>query len=91
MKLQPFQTLKHYNKKNLPKDILAGIIIMASFVPLSIPSPTMADPTSAAGAASTPKINFGDVENNPNRMIGELFELAEHIAETLKTINLSSL
>ena len=36
MKLQPFQTLKHYNKKNLPKDILAGIIIMAVSIPISM-------------------------------------------------------
>lgn len=36
MKLQPFQTLKHYDKKNFPKDILAGIIIMAVSIPISM-------------------------------------------------------
>ena len=36
MKLQPFQPLKHYDKKNLPKDILAGIIIMAVSIPISM-------------------------------------------------------
>lgn len=36
MRVQPFQTLKHYNKKNLPKDILAGIIIMAVSIPISM-------------------------------------------------------
>jgi hypothetical protein len=43
---------------------------MASFVPPSMPSPTIAEPINAAGAASTPKINCGDVEKSPNKMIG---------------------
>ena len=30
------QTIKHYNKKNLAKDILAGIIIMAVSIPISM-------------------------------------------------------
>lgn len=36
MKLQLAQTLKHYDRKNLPKDILAGIIIMAVSIPISM-------------------------------------------------------
>ena len=30
------QTIRHYNKKNLAKDILAGIIIMAVSIPISM-------------------------------------------------------
>ena len=30
------QTIRHYNKKNLAKDILAGIIIMAVSIPISL-------------------------------------------------------
>ena len=180
MKLQPFQTLKHYNKKNLPKDILAGIIIMAVSIPISMgyaqiaglpavyglygsvfpiilfglfsTSPQFifgvdAAPAALVGSAivglgiesgtkeamaAVPVLTFfvalwllafyfmkaGKLVNFisapvmggfitgicttiilmqvPKLMggtagVGELFELAEHIAETLKTINLSSL
>ena len=34
-KLSVAPTLKNYDKKNLPKDILAGIIIMAVSIPIS--------------------------------------------------------
>lgn len=30
------QTIRHYNKKKLAKDILAGIIIMAVSIPISM-------------------------------------------------------
>ena len=43
---------------------------MATLLPASIPMPSTAAPTSAAGAASTPNINCGDVENRANNMIG---------------------
>jgi len=43
---------------------------MASCDPAGIPSVAIAAPTIAAGAASTPKINWGDVENRANRIIG---------------------
>lgn len=36
MKLQLAQTMKHYEKKNLMKDIIAGIIIMAVSIPISM-------------------------------------------------------
>lgn len=36
MKLQLAQTIKNYDRKNLPKDILAGIIIMAVSIPISM-------------------------------------------------------
>ena len=35
-KLSVAPTLKNYDKKNLPKDILAGIIIMAVSIPISM-------------------------------------------------------
>ncbi len=169
MRVQPFQTLKHYNKKNLPKDILAGIIIMAVSIPISMgyaqiaglpavyglygsvfpiilfglfsTSPQFifgvdAAPAALVGSkeamAAVPVLTFfvalwllafyfmkaGKLVNFisapvmggfitgicttiilmqvPKLMggtagVGELFELAEHIAETLKTINLPSL
>ena len=36
MKLELAQTIRHYNKKDLPGDILAGIIIMAVSIPISM-------------------------------------------------------
>ena len=36
MKVTIAQTLQHYEKKNLPKDICAGIIIMAVSIPISM-------------------------------------------------------
>ncbi len=36
MKIRLLQTLQGYDKKNLPKDILAGIIIMAVSIPISM-------------------------------------------------------
>ncbi len=36
MKLELAQTIRHYNKKNLPGDILAGLIIMAVSIPISM-------------------------------------------------------
>ena len=36
MKLNIAPTLKNYNFKNLPKDLLAGIIIMAVSIPISM-------------------------------------------------------
>lgn len=36
MKISFAATLKNYNKKNLPKDILTGIIIMAVSIPISM-------------------------------------------------------
>ena len=36
MKISFATTLKNYNKKNLPKDILTGIIIMAVSIPISM-------------------------------------------------------
>ena len=164
MRVQPFQTLKHYNKKNLPKDILAGIIIMAVSIPISMgyaqiaglpavyglygsvfpiilfglfsTSPQFifgvdAAPAALVGSAivglgiesgtkeamaavpvltffvalwllafyfmkAGKLVNFIILMQVPKLMggtagVGELFELAEHIAETLKTINLPSL
>lgn len=35
-KLSVAPTLKNYDKKNFPKDILAGIIIMAVSIPISM-------------------------------------------------------
>ena len=36
MRVTIAQTLQHYEKKNLPKDICAGIIIMAVSIPISM-------------------------------------------------------
>ena len=36
MKIQLAQTLRDYDKKNLPKDIVAGLIIMAVSIPISM-------------------------------------------------------
>lgn len=36
MNLKLAQTLRHYDTKNLPKDILAGLIIMAVSIPISM-------------------------------------------------------
>ena len=180
MRVTIAQTLQHYEKKNLPKDICAGIIIMAVSIPISMgyaqiaglpavyglygsvfpillfalfsTSPQFifgvdAAPAALVGSAivglgiesgtkeamaAVPVLTFfvalwllafyfmkaGKLVNFisapvmggfitgicttiilmqvPKLMggtagVGELFELAEHIAETLKTINLSSL
>ena len=52
------------------KNVITGTTASASLEPLCIFIPRSADPTNAAGAASTPKMNCGDVENNANKMIG---------------------
>ena len=36
MKVTLAQTMRHYEKKNLAKDILAGLIIMAVSIPISM-------------------------------------------------------
>ena len=36
MKIQLAQTLRDYDKKNLPKDMFAGLIIMAVSIPISM-------------------------------------------------------
>lgn len=36
MKLSLAHTLRHYDKRNIGKDILAGIIIMAVSIPISM-------------------------------------------------------
>ena len=36
MKIALAQTLRNYDKKNLPKDIVAGLIIMAVSIPISM-------------------------------------------------------
>ena len=36
MKLSLAHTLRHYDKKNIGKDILAGLIIMAVSIPISM-------------------------------------------------------
>ena len=55
---------------NATKNVITGTTASASLEPLCIFIPRSADPTNAAGAASTPKMNCGDVENNANKMIG---------------------
>ena len=47
--------------------MITGTTASASLEPLCIFIPRSADPTNAAGAASTPKMNCGDVENNANK------------------------
>ena len=49
------------------KNVITGTTASASLEPLCIFIPRSADPTNAAGAASTPKMNCGDVENNANK------------------------
>ena len=48
--------------------MITGTTASASLEPLCIFIPRSADPTNAAGAASTPKMNCGDVENNANKI-----------------------
>lgn len=36
MRIQLAATIRKYDKKNLPKDILAGIIIMAVSIPIAM-------------------------------------------------------
>ena len=72
MKLQPFQTLKHYNKKNLPKDILAGIIIMAVSIPISMGYAQIAGLPAVYGLYGSvfPIILFGLFSTSPQFIFG---------------------
>lgn len=67
------------------KNVITGTTASASWEPLCIFIPRSADPTNAAGAASTPKMNCGDVENNANKMI----EIQTHIAHKPQVIRQS--
>ena len=72
MKLQPFQTLKHYDKKNLPKDILAGIIIMAVSIPISMGYAQIAGLPAVYGLYGSvfPIILFGLFSTSPQFIFG---------------------
>ena len=61
--LFPFQQ----NPTNI---VRTGTKRTASSLPASIPLVDMKAPTSAAGAASTPKMNWSDVERSPKMSIG---------------------
>jgi hypothetical protein len=52
------------------KNVSTGTIAMASSLPASTCKVKSAEPISAAGAASTPNINCGDVERSANARIG---------------------
>ena len=72
MKLQPFQTLKHYDKKNFPKDILAGIIIMAVSIPISMGYAQIAGLPAVYGLYGSvfPIILFGLFSTSPQFIFG---------------------
>lgn len=72
MRVQPFQTLKHYNKKNLPKDILAGIIIMAVSIPISMGYAQIAGLPAVYGLYGSvfPIILFGLFSTSPQFIFG---------------------
>lgn len=72
MKLQPFQPLKHYDKKNLPKDILAGIIIMAVSIPISMGYAQIAGLPAVYGLYGSvfPIILFGLFSTSPQFIFG---------------------
>ena len=72
MRVQPFQTLKHYNKKNLPKDILAGIIIMAVSIPISMGYAQIAGLPAVYGLYGSvfPIILFGLFSTSPQFILG---------------------
>ena len=72
MKLQPFQTLKHYDKQNLPKDILAGIIIMAVSIPISMGYAQIAGLPAVYGLYGSvfPIILFGLFSTSPQFIFG---------------------
>lgn len=72
VKLQPFQTLKHYDKQNLPKDILAGIIIMAVSIPISMGYAQIAGLPAVYGLYGSvfPIILFGLFSTSPQFIFG---------------------
>ena len=67
-----FPTPKTENMtKNIPvHKVSTGTICNASSLPAKMPIEANVPPTNAAGAASTPIINWGDVERKANNKIG---------------------
>ena len=72
MKIRVFQTLKNYDRKNLTKDIIAGIIIMAVSIPISMGYAQIAGLPAVYGLYGSvfPIIIFGLFSTSPQFIFG---------------------
>ena len=92
MKIRVFQTLKNYDRKNLTKDIIAGIIIMAVSIPISMGYAQIAGLPAVYGLYGSvfPIIIFGLFSTSPQFIFGVDAAPAALIGSALLTLNIEA-
>lgn len=92
MKIRLFQTLKNYDRKNLTKDIIAGIIIMAVSIPISMGYAQIAGLPAVYGLYGSvfPIIIFGLFSTSPQFIFGVDAAPAALIGSALLTLNIET-
>ena len=92
MKLQLAQTIKNYDRKNLPKDIIAGIIIMAVSIPISMGYAQIAGLPAVYGLYGSvfPIIAFALFSTSPQFIFGVDAAPAALIGSALLSLHIES-
>lgn len=92
MKIRLLQTLQGYDKKNLPKDILAGIIIMAVSIPISMGYAQIAGLPAVYGLYGSvfPILAFALFSTSPQFIFGVDAAPAALVGAALLSLNIES-
>lgn len=92
MKIRLLQTLHGYDKKNLPKDILAGIIIMAVSIPISMGYAQIAGLPAVYGLYGSvfPILAFALFSTSPQFIFGVDAAPAALVGAALLSLNIES-
>lgn len=92
MKIRLLQTLQGYDKKNLPKDILAGIIIMAVSIPISMGYAQIAGLPAVYGLYGSvfPILAFALFSTSPQFIFGVDAAPAALVGAELLSLNIES-
>lgn len=92
MKIHILQTLRDYKKENLPKDILAGIIIMAVSIPISMGYAQIAGLPAVYGLYGSvfPILAFALFSTSPQFIFGVDAAPAALIGAALLSLNIES-
>lgn len=92
MNLKLAQTLRHYDTKNLPKDILAGLIIMAVSIPISMGYAQIAGLPAVYGLYGSvfPIILFAMFSTSPQFIFGVDAAPAALIGSALLTLHVEN-
>lgn len=92
MKLSLAHTLRHYDKKNIGKDILAGLIIMAVSIPISMGYALIAGLPAVYGLYGSvfPILAFALLSTSPQFIFGVDAAPAALIGSALLTLNIEA-